>query len=45
MIRYYCKKDGYYTGGAEDVNCPVCGNRADVVNVIAKVGKFANGGK
>jgi len=41
MIRYYCEKDGYYTGGPEDITCPICGEKAEVVNVIAKTGEFA----
>jgi len=41
MIRYYCKKDGYYQGGAEDTNCPICGEQAQVVPVVAKYGRFA----
>jgi D-sedoheptulose 7-phosphate isomerase len=44
MIRYYCKHcDGYYTGGVEDADCPVCRRQAQVVPVVAKVGKYSGG--
>jgi rubrerythrin len=48
MIRYYCRacddagRGGYYSGGAEDTKCPICGQQAQVVPVNAKYGRFAN---